>query len=289
MARRSRPPSLTTLAQRLAREHGLLARGSVVLCACSGGPDSIALLHVLALLRRRSGHRVVALGVDHGLRADAADELALGAQLAAAQQIPFEVATLRVRPGGNLQERAREARHAALQRAAKRLGASAIALGHTADDRAETLLMRLMRGAGARGLAVMPPRSAGIGRGAVPLIRPLLGARRRDVELHLERHGLAFALDPSNDDARFLRTRVRRALLPLLEEMSPAIVSHLCGLADALAHEELADPLAGLGRAQRLAIGRALRLHRDCTVRLSGGRDLRMHFFRNSSVVSEEQ
>jgi tRNA(Ile)-lysidine synthase len=280
---------LTTLAQRLAREHGLLGRGELILCACSGGPDSIALLHVLALLRRRFGHRLVAVGVNHGLRAGARDELALGAQLAAAQEVPFEVVRLRVRAGGNLQERARLARHGALQRAAKRLGASAIALGHTADDRAETLLMRLMRGAGARGLAVIPPRSAGVGPAARPLIRPLLGARRGDVELHLERHHLPFALDPSNEDARFLRTRVRQELLPLLEELSPQVVSHLCDLADALAHEELADPLAGLGRAQRLAIGRALRLRRGCTVRLSGGRDLTMHFFRNSSVVSKEQ
>jgi tRNA(Ile)-lysidine synthase len=288
MARSSRPPSLTTLVARLAREHALLPRGELILCACSGGPDSIALLHALALLRRRLGHQLVAVGVDHGLRPEAGAELALGAELARANELPFEAVRVRVTAGGNLQERARQARHAALQRVGKKLGATAIALGHTADDRAETVLMRLMRGAGPRGLAVMPPRSAGLGRGALPLVRPLLLARRRDVELHLERHQLRAARDPSNDDARYLRTRVRQRLLPLLEELSPRIVAHLCDLADALDVGE-ADPLAGLGRAQRLALARALRFRRPCTVRLSGGDDLGLNFFSNSPVVSAER
>jgi tRNA(Ile)-lysidine synthase len=102
-----------------------------------------------------------------------------------------------------------------------------IATGHHADDRAETVILRLLRGAGPRGLAVLPPRAG-------DLVRPLIRARRGDIDAHLARHGIAHALDPSNANSRFLRVRVRRELLPLLADLSPGIVTHLCALADQL-------------------------------------------------------
>ncbi|XXX75047.1 tRNA lysidine(34) synthetase TilS [Sorangium sp. So ce134] len=313
---RSHPPSLIRLAERLIRDERLLARGDVVLCACSGGPDSTALLHVLAMLRRRIGHEVVAHGVDHGLRAAAAAELAIARDLAERLGVPYSSTRVDVVPGANLQARARAARFAVLAAAAAAHGARAIATGHTADDRAETVLLRLLRGAGPRGLAVLPPRAplwpdaAGAAQGGaatgsaapVELIRPLLLARRADVLAHLSRHRLAFAEDPSNRDPRFTRVRVRRELLPLLEDLSPAIVEHLCALSDMLVAGR--DRLAGgdpavldggeplsmpLGRAQRLAIERARKLGRPLRVRVRGGGEIALGFPEESSVLIEDR
>jgi tRNA(Ile)-lysidine synthase len=291
MASRSRPPSLLSSAYRLVRDRRLFGREDLVLCACSGGPDSIALLHVLALLRRRIGHRLCAVGIDHGLRAEAAGELALAVSLARACEVDFLSLPLRLAPGSNLQDRARRARHAALQREARRLGAVVVALGHTADDRAETVMMRLLRGAGPRGLAVMPPRAPSPTGEGVDLVRPLATARRADVIAHLDRHRLRWAEDPSNRDARFVRARVRAELMPLLCALSPGIVGHLCALADMLAADAgRDDPLAGLGRAQRQAVERALALgRRGTTVRVRGGRDLAVAFSGRTPVVSGGQ
>jgi tRNA(Ile)-lysidine synthase len=293
---RSHPPSLLRLVERLARDEGLFARGEIVLCACSGGPDSTALLHALALLRKRVGHEVVAHGVDHGLRPEAAAELALAQQVAAAVGVPFAITQLKVEPGGNLQARARTARLQALAAAAAATGAVAIATGHTADDRAETWLLRLLRGSGPRGLAVLPPTAPlpvalpeGLAEKAPMLIRPLLRARRAAVIAHLDRHRLPFAHDPSNADPRFTRVRVRHELVPLLESLAPGVVDHLCSLADMLAVE--ADPLAslGLGRAQRQAIDRAQRLgRRGVELRLRGGRCVDATFPGGQIVLNEK-
>jgi len=264
-----RRPGLVTLARRVLVEDVALPRGDVVLCAVSGGPDSSALLHALASLRARLGLRLVACAVDHGLRSAAAAELALAATLARQLDVPCDVEVVDVAPGGNLQARARAARHDALRRVAARRGAAWIATGHTADDRAETVVMRLMRGAGPRGLAVLPPREG-------LLIRPLIRARRADVLAHLAHHGIAVAADPSNADPRFLRTRVRAEVLPLLGELAPRIVEALCDLADALAPvREAPDPLGALNRDQRQAIARAQVLGRTTArVRIAGGREL---------------
>ena len=293
---RSHPPSLLRLVERIARDEALFTRGDIVLCACSGGPDSTALLHALALLRKRVGHEVVAHGVDHGLRPEAAAELDLARRVAEAFGVPFTSTQLHVAPGGNLQARARAARLEALGIAAMSAGAGAIATGHTADDRAETVLMRLLRGSGPRGLAVLPPIAPlpvplppAFASPAPPLIRPLLRARRADVLAHLLRHRLQFAHDPSNADPRFTRVRVRNELVPLLEDLSPRVVDHLCSLADMMLLED--DPLAplGLGRAQRQAIERAQRLGRKgVELRLRGGRCVDATFPGGQIVLNEK-
>lgn len=299
MSGRSHPPSLVRHAERLIRDEHLFGRGDVVLCACSGGPDSSALLHVLALLRPRLGHQLVAHGVDHGLRAAAAAELEAARAVAEPLGVPFAVTSLTVAPGANLQARARTARYEALARAGAAAGASVIATGHTADDRAETLLLRLLRGSGPRGLAVLPPQAPPSVPGSPDLVRPLIAARRQDVLAHLHRHALPFCNDPSNLDPRFARVRVRHELLPLLEELSPAIVDHLSALADMLASpgpEGVAPrpsgPASGgleaLGRAQRLAVERARRLgRRSLRLRLPGGRDVDVTFPGGRIVLTE--
>lgn len=287
-AHRSHPPSLLKLAARSIADHALLPRGALVLVACSGGPDSTALLHVLTRLRQRFGHDIVAHGVDHGLRAEAAAELALAAELAARLHVPFAVTRVEVAGGANLQARARAARWGALQAAAASAGATLIATGHTADDRAETVLIRLLRGAGPRGLAVLAPRSTP--QAGPTRLRPLIAARRRDVLAHLERHAIGFASDPSNRDLRFVRARIRHEILPALEALSPELVPHLCALSDMLA--ELIpsdDPLAELGRAQRLAIGRAQRLGRaKLTLRGEAGQRLDVTFPRGRPMVTKD-
>lgn len=257
-ARRSHPPALRTLVARALRTECQLLPRARILVAVSGGGDSQALLHALATLRDKDGFVLFCHGVDHGLRAEAAGELDLAEALARTLDVPFDRSLLRVSPGGNLMARARKERYAALRAKARARGAEVIATAHHADDRAETVLLRLLRGAGPRGLAVLPVRDG-------DLCRPMLRARRTDVQAHLARHGLAFASDPSNRDPRFLRTRVRNELLPLLERLSPRVVEHLNLLADQLAEPpklELSrpdgEPLT-LGRAQVRALTEVMR------------------------------
>jgi tRNA(Ile)-lysidine synthase len=206
--------------------------------AVSGGPDSMALLHTLALLRPQAGHELFAHGVDHGLRETAAAELDVAQAFAESLDVPFSRSRVTLGCGGNLQARARAARHDALQGAAAAMSATFLATGHHADDRAETVLLRMLRGSGPRGIAVLPAMSRTTNAELDParpfatLIRPLLRARRRDVSSHIARHNLPFATDPSNDDPRYARARVRNELLPLLETLNPAIVTHLCSLSD---------------------------------------------------------
>jgi tRNA(Ile)-lysidine synthase len=209
------------------REHGLIARGTTVLVAVSGGADSMALLHVLGLLRRELAFGLFAHGIDHGLRSAAAAELDVAESFARSLEVPFDRTQLVIAPGGNLQARARSARWDALRAAAARAGAKRIATGHHAEDRAETMLMRILRGTSARHLGVLPALDG-------DRIRPMLRARRTDVEAHVRRHRIPYSTDPSNSDPRFLRTRVRLELLPVLERLNPRVVEHMYVLADEL-------------------------------------------------------
>jgi tRNA(Ile)-lysidine synthase len=185
----------------------------------------MALLHVLAGLRARGGFGLFAHGVDHGLRPEAGQELDRAEGFSRTLDVPFTREHVKVELGGNLQARARDARWASLRTAASRLGADRIATGHHADDRAETLLIRVLRGTGALGLAVLPPLDG-------DRIRPMIHARRQDIDAHVARHRIPFARDPSNESPRYLRTRVRRELIPELVRLSPRVVEHLCALAD---------------------------------------------------------
>ena len=200
---------LVQAAEGTIRRHAMLAGGETVLIGVSGGADSVALLHVLLRLAPTLHLTLHVLHVDHGLRPDSARDgefvQALGARLG----VPVDVVGVRV-ASGSVEAAARAARHAALEAAADRVGAARIALGHTADDQAETLLMRLLEGTGVRGLAGIPPL-----RGR--LIRPLLESRHRHAVAMLATAGLDWLEDPSNRDPRFFRNRVRHGLLPQLE------------------------------------------------------------------------
>jgi tRNA(Ile)-lysidine synthase len=224
---RSHPPTLITLVRGLLRDEELVPRGSKVLAAVSGGPDSMALLHVLALLRRERGFGLFAHGVDHGLRAEAAAELDVAERFATSLDVPFGRTRVVLQKGGNLQARARVVRWEALEKAATAVDAVRIATGHHADDRAETMVMRILRGTRAAGLAVLPPREGA-------RVRPLLRARRADIDAHVRRHRIPHRSDPSNADPRFLRVRVRLEVLPAMERLNPRVVEHMYALADEL-------------------------------------------------------
>ena len=177
--------------------------------AVSGGPDSIALL-VLACDVLGPAQIAVAT-VDHGLRRQSAAEAALVAQLCSARGVAHATLTLTLAAGTAVQERARNARYRALEDWAHNRGLGALVTAHHADDQAETLIMRMNRGAGLRGLAGMRS-SAVVPGGALPLLRPLLGWRRGDLAAVVAQAGVATVDDPSNRAMQFERVRVRAGL-----------------------------------------------------------------------------
>ena len=161
--------------------------------------------------------RVIAATVDHGLRPEAAEEAAMVARLCAGLAIPHEIVSVAVEPG-NLQDRARDARYAALCRSFGLRGVDTFATGHHADDQAETLLMRLNRGSGLSGLAGIRARRTIVADdplGEYTVVRPLLDWRRAELAAIVSAAGIEPARDPSNEDDRFDRVQVRRALAEL--------------------------------------------------------------------------
>lgn len=193
----------------------LAAPGRKIGIAVSGGPDSLALLLLAAAVRPGA---VEVATVDHGLRAESADEALTVTRICAELGVPHSVLAVTVEPGASLQAQAREARYQALAHWAEERGLSAIATAHHLDDQAETLLMRIARGSGVGGLAgVQASRPLPNG---VQLVRPLLGWRRSELESIVAGAGLTPIDDPSNADERYDRTRAR-ALLASTQWLEP--------------------------------------------------------------------
>jgi len=225
---------------------------SRLLCAVSGGVDSIALLDVLAALAPEMGFWLGVLHADHGLRGEQSRQDAeFVHSIASAYGLPFTEETLPVAEYARahrcgLEMAARQLRYDFFTRHACQMAATHLALAHTADDRAETLLLNLLRGAGIDGLSAMPPS-----RQLTPeclLIRPLLAVRKAQLIAYAQARGLSWREDPSNRDRRFLRNRIRWELLPLLESITPAAVRKLCQTATLLAQArqgiaQLLEPL----------------------------------------------
>ncbi|GGS75344.1 tRNA(Ile)-lysidine synthase [Planobispora rosea] len=197
-----------------------LEPGDLVLAACSGGADSLALAAALGFVAPRAGLRAGLLTVDHGLQEGSERQAAEVVRLPLGLD-PAEVLTVEVGTAGGPENAARQARYAALAEAADRLGAVAVLLGHTRDDQAETVLMRLSRGSGTRSLAGMPART-GVYR------RPLLELGRATTVAACAALGLVPWEDPHNLDPRYTRVRVRERLLPALEEeLGPGVAEAL--------------------------------------------------------------
>jgi len=246
-------PPLVASVDRALRAALVPARGETLLLALSGGADSVALLDALVLLRRPRGFRLVAAHLDHGLRPGSAEDASFCRQLCAERDVPLRCGAADVRAraaaeGGGLEQAARRARYAFLRAVRREEQAAAIAVAHTRDDQAETLLLRLLRGAGARGLGGMRAR-----RG--PLLRPLLSVSRAEVLAHLQQRGLSWREDPTNCDPAHRRNRVRLELLPYLEaRFNPRLRESLARTAGLLADE--AAYLAVQAEAWLLRVGR---------------------------------
>lgn len=224
-----------------------------VVVGCSGGPDSTALLVCLWLLQKRLPLAVQVVCVDHGLRASARREADLVMQVAQRLHFATRTLTVSVPQKASLQAAARQARYEALTQAAIDAGSRAVLVGHTQNDQAETLLLRLLGGTGLRGLAAMPkerPLREEDAHPTIRLIRPLLQVSRDEVLTLLAHVPDMIAplplSDPSNQDFRFTRAVVRHKVLPELQRASPAIVGQLGRLAEQL--REDADFLDALAR-----------------------------------------
>ncbi|TFH29668.1 MAG: tRNA lysidine(34) synthetase TilS [Myxococcales bacterium] len=213
--------------RRTVRERALVSPGDHVLVACSGGPDSTTLLHVLHRLRSELGITLCVASVDHGLRSESASEVEQVGAFADSLGLPFHALRVDLVPEGvSLQARARELRYQALQVLSHAQGAACIAVGHTQDDQAETVLARVLRGTGLRGLGgIEARRSDGV-------IRPLLDCSRPDVRAYAVERALPFVDDPSNHQRAFERVRIRHEVLPALLTEDPRVIEHLCALSD---------------------------------------------------------
>lgn len=221
----------------------------LVLVACSGGPDSLALAAIAAHFRRRGDLRVGAVVVDHRLQDGSAEQAERAAEQCRGLGLePARVVTAEVRRDGMGPEMAaRLARYDALEREAQRAGAAGILLGHTLDDQAETVLLGLGRGSGTRSLAGMPEARPVREDSAGPLLlRPFLGLRREDVHEVCEAEGLTAWADPTNEDRAYRRNQVRHEILPYLEEhLGPGIAEALARTAAVVGPDaELLDELA---------------------------------------------
>ncbi len=218
-------------------KYSMLSRGDGVLVGLSGGPDSVCLLVVLDRLREHFGINLYASYIEHGLRpAETPAEIDLCRELCNSLKVPFSVKPVDVKSfakaqGLNKQEAARELRYKALNEVAFMAGAHKIALGHTADDQAETVIMRLLRGAGTLGLSGIPPVRKNI-------IRPIIGIERKEIERFLDTEQIGFLIDSSNLEDKYMRNKIRRTVMPALKDLAPDMTMTIARTADIFREED---------------------------------------------------
>lgn len=288
------PRSVAARVRRFIRDYDLVRPGARVLVGVSGGPDSTCLLLTLAALRRSLRFELCAAYFDHGLRGPSAAERERRflRSLTETLAVPLQCGAGDLRGHAqarrlSLEEAARELRYRFLARAARKARCDAVAVGHTQDDQAETVLLHLLRGSGLRGLAGMAPSAPWPlpSRGDTPrLVRPLLCLSRADTERACREAGVVPLRDPTNRSRAHLRNRIRLELLPLLRRYNPRIGEALVRFATTAAAdveflEELAaaalpasrgaDGTVRLERRRLLALPPALQAH---AVRLAASR-----------------
>ncbi len=225
--------------KRTIKKYGMLSPGDRLVAAVSGGPDSVCLVSMLRALAPEYRLQLHIAHLDHMFRgAGSAADARFVEHLAAQLGIPATIEAADVpaycrERGRSSQAGAREVRYRFLQRVADEVGATKIALGHTANDQAETLLMRLVRGAGMEALGAIPPVRENI-------IRPLVDVTRQEILDHLKEAGLTFVTDPSNERPVYTRNRIRLEIIPRLEQLNPRIVETLAAVAALLRDESVA-------------------------------------------------
>ncbi len=216
----------------------LFVPGDAVIVGVSAGPDSMALLHLLVGFREQLTLDLTAVYVDHGLRPDETKaEAELVKEAAAKLAVGFELIEVNVNSQSaqqkkSLEHMARDLRYHAFDKVAKKVAATKIAVAHTADDQAEEVLIRLLRGAGRGGLSGMKIMREG------RVVRPLLTTPKNEILAYLKARDISFLEDSSNQDLRFLRNQVRMEILPFLEKYNPAIHETLRRNAAILQDEE---------------------------------------------------
>ena len=256
--------------------------GGLLLCAVSGGRDSVCLLHYLANLAPGRGFSVAAAHLNHKMRPEAQRDEDFVRTLCRKLDVPFYTEAVPVYEtaeqwGLGVEETGRRLRYDFLQRTADAIGAERIATAHHAQDQAETVLLNLLRGTGPEGLAGIPPV-----RGRI--VRPLLQTSRREIEDYLEEHGLSHVEDSTNQDTHYARNRLRRELWPQLETINPALTRSIGRTAeilrsenpylDTLAADYLPQSGTALETARLLSAPEALRprILRLLLQRLPGGK-----------------
>ena len=218
-------------------QYDMLPEGSRVLCAVSGGADSMCLLHWLHALQGERGFQLYAAHFEHGIRGEESlRDAAFTEEQCRKLGVPFtlgrgDVPAWAAEGKIGLEEAARELRYRFLEETADRLGCDRIATAHNRNDNAETLIMNLCRGSGTRGLAGIPPV-----RGK--LIRPLLTTDRAEIEAFLTENGVPHVEDSSNRDDGLTRNRIRHQILPMLEEMNPSVLAALSRTAALVRQDE---------------------------------------------------
>ena len=210
------------------RRYGLISPGDRVICAVSGGADSVALLFAMYLLRERLDITLEAAHFNHRLRGEESDaDEAFVKELCGRYDIPLHLGSGRILPGKKgLEAAAREARYAFLRSLPGK-----IATAHTADDNAETVLLHLVRGTGLKGLGGISPMNGNV-------IRPMLTVTRREVEAFLSEYALPHREDSTNATDLFLRNRIRRNVMPLLLQENPSLAENLSDMALGLREDE---------------------------------------------------
>ena len=257
-------------------------KGGVILCAVSGGRDSMCLLHYLHRLGRERGFTVAAAHLDHHMRPTAERDVAIVTDFCRANHIPLRIGVTPVYEKAEewrltVEEAGRRARYEFLAAAANELHADKIATAHHQNDQAETVLLNLLRGTGPAGLAGIPPVRDNF-------IRPLLNTPRREIEDYVAENHIPYGDDETNFDLHYARNRLRRSLWPLLEEINPQATAHIAaaaailrqedGYLDALAAAYLPGEGAAIPRETLLSAPEALqsRLLRQLIDRAGGGK-----------------
>lgn len=215
------------------QRYGLIRRGDRLLIAVSGGPDSTALLYLLALLQKKHNLSLKAAHLNHRISSFASKYVKNVRKHAEFLQVPLVVEEINVRQRAkrekrSLEEAGRLARYSFFEKLAKRWKGCKIVTAHTLDDQAETVLMRLFRGAGIRGLAGVLPKRL---EGQIEVIRPLILLEKKELLLFLKANKIDFCEDPTNSNHEFMRNRVRHDFLPRLKTYNPQIKFALANLA----------------------------------------------------------
>jgi len=219
------------------RKYDMISEGETILAGISGGPDSICLLHALHKMKDAFKLNITALYIDHGLRPDeTCSEIEFCKDICKNLNLPFMQKSIDVKSCAkeqklNMQEAARQLRYRIFDETSYEINARKIALGHTADDQAETLIMRLLRGSGPTGLSGIPPVRGNI-------IRPLIEIGRGEIGRFLDAEKIAYIIDSSNLKKDYLRNRIRLSIMPMLKELNPAVIETLSKTAAIFRDEE---------------------------------------------------